>query len=243
MPKLDNPKLEKFCQEVAKGEKAGAAWQKIFKCSDAASRASASRSLKKPEIADRLLQLRGMVSNEARRPVETVAEEFESVINDAVERIEAAEREDIKETQERANRKSAIAQRLHQNTTVQHIIDGAIIELQRLAATFLDIAERRSFLAMVVRTPIGSVTKDSPLCQSYKIVTNETGGSEEFKMPDKIRALVEDAKLAGDYIDPGTTVNVTESKQILVVIPAAIANPRKVKTIEMEGQSLAEPIT
>ena len=59
----------------------------------------------------------------------------------------------------------------------------------------LDIAEKREFLARVVRTPIGEVDETSDLCQAMEI--NESGG-RKYKLPDKIAAIRLDNDLAGD---------------------------------------------
>lgn len=62
-------------------------------------------------------------------------------------------------------------------------------------ANVLSAQEKRAFLADIVRTPVGEVTENSPLCQSYKI---DNEGKIEYKMPDKLKALELDAKLAGE---------------------------------------------
>lgn len=69
--------------------------------------------------------------------------------------------------------------------------------LQRQAATqtVLTMAERREFLAAVLRTPAGTVTHDSPLVQEVEI----DGNKMRLKMPSKLKALELDAKLAGDF--------------------------------------------
>lgn len=61
----------------------------------------------------------------------------------------------------------------------------------------LTIEERRRFLANVVRTPIGEVDEDSPLCHSFK----KTEATTEYKMGDKLKAIELDAKLAGELTE------------------------------------------
>jgi hypothetical protein len=51
--------------------------------------------------------------------------------------------------------------------------------------------QAREFLTEVIRTPAGEVIEHSRLCQSYKI----TQESREIRMPDKLRALEQLAKL------------------------------------------------
>lgn len=65
----------------------------------------------------------------------------------------------------------------------------------------LSMQEKRAFLALVVRTAIGDIDQLSPLCQQWKEITTEHGGSVEYKMPDKLRAIELDAKLAGELVE------------------------------------------
>jgi hypothetical protein len=70
-----------------------------------------------------------------------------------------------------------------------------IEELKAEAADKCSLSREQAldWLASVIRTPAGQVTKDSPLCQSYKV----TGGVEEIRMPDKIAAVTQIAKMCG----------------------------------------------
>ena len=85
-------------------------------------------------------------------------------------------------------------------------------------AAVLTLAEKRQYLRRVVLTAIGDVDPSSDLCQSYK--RREEGGDRgrlkrgqeesgneehepeaeviEIKMPDKLRAIELDARLAGE---------------------------------------------
>jgi Terminase small subunit len=76
-------------------------------------------------------------------------------------------------------------------------------ELQESAylANVLSLAEKRSFLADITRTPIGKVSLDSPLANSARY---HDGELVEIRMPDKIKALELDAKLAGELRNDGT---------------------------------------
>ena len=58
----------------------------------------------------------------------------------------------------------------------------------------LTIAEKREFLRRVVVTPIGQVNEESDLCQAAEYSL----AGQKFKMPDKLRAIELDAKLAGE---------------------------------------------
>ena len=72
-------------------------------------------------------------------------------------------------------------------------------------ANVLSLAEKRSFLADVVRTPIGEVDIGNKLAQGVRY---KDGEMVELKMPDKVSALKLDAQLAGELVDKPTQVNV-----------------------------------
>jgi hypothetical protein len=63
----------------------------------------------------------------------------------------------------------------------------------------LTFNERRSFLAKVVRASPNELDANSPLVQEYSETANEHGVSKKVKIPDKLKALELDAKLAGDF--------------------------------------------
>ncbi|WP_265594732.1 terminase small subunit [Haloferula sp. BvORR071] len=98
-----------------------------------------------------------------------------------------------------------------------------------LDTTLLTIVEKRRFLAEVVHTPVGSIGPDSRLCQEFyektkkrTTATTQAGGTpsddnaaetvtdptteadtvilwRRIKMPDKLRAIDLDSKLAGHF--------------------------------------------
>lgn len=63
---------------------------------------------------------------------------------------------------------------------------------------FLTVEEKRAFLAKIVRTPIGEVTKDSELCQEWSLTDGERTTTERIKMPSKLDAIKIDNDLATD---------------------------------------------
>lgn len=67
------------------------------------------------------------------------------------------------------------------------------IKAQAATSTVLSIAEKREFLAKVLRTPIGQIDESSPLCQSFEIGKE---GERKYKMPDKLKAIERDDALA-----------------------------------------------
>ena len=72
-------------------------------------------------------------------------------------------------------------------------------------ANVLSLAEKRSFLADIVRTPIGTVDINDKLAQAVRY---KDGEMVELKIPDKISALKLDAQLAGELVEKSTQVNV-----------------------------------
>ena len=80
-------------------------------------------------------------------------------------------------------------------------------ELQESAylANVLSLAEKRSFLADVVRTPVGKLTTEDKLAQRVRY---HKGEMVELAMPDKIKALELDARLSGELKENNLSVNV-----------------------------------
>ena len=72
------------------------------------------------------------------------------------------------------------------------------IQTESASGRTLTLRHKREYLYRVVTTAIGEVREDSDLCQAHKSITSDSGGSEEYKMPDKLRAIELDAKLAGE---------------------------------------------
>jgi len=70
----------------------------------------------------------------------------------------------------------------------------------------LTLADKRGFLHSVVTTAPGKIDENNPLCQSFKrrITTKKGGDTEEiieYELPNKLKALELDAKLAGELQD------------------------------------------
>lgn len=72
-------------------------------------------------------------------------------------------------------------------------------------ANVLSLGEKRSFLADVVRTPIGKIDVNHPLAQSVRY---HDGEIVEIKMADKLKAAELDAKLSGELSENGVSINV-----------------------------------
>ena len=69
----------------------------------------------------------------------------------------------------------------------------------------LSLAEKRSFLADVVRTPVGALSLQDKLAQRVRY---HQGEMVELCMPDKLKAVELDARLAGELKDNAVNVNV-----------------------------------
>lgn len=72
-------------------------------------------------------------------------------------------------------------------------------------ANVLSLAEKRSFLADIVRTPIGTVDISDKLAERVRY---KDGEIQELHMPSKLMALKLDAQLAGELIEKSTQVNI-----------------------------------
>ena len=85
-------------------------------------------------------------------------------------------------------------------------VSARIAELQQKAAekAVLTLVEKREFLRRVVMTAIRDVDERSNLCQSVEC----TDKGRKFRMPDKLRAIELDAKLAGEFLEQ-SDVNLT----------------------------------
>lgn len=83
------------------------------------------------------------------------------------------------------------------------LVKNRVEELQRATETAntLTMQERREFIARLIRTPIAQIDEHDPLCQSVKYVENERGSSREYRVADKVSALMDDAKLAGELVE------------------------------------------
>lgn len=94
-------------------------------------------------------------------------------------------------------------------------VAARITEMQRSSATAttLTMQERREYFARVVRAKLHELdlTKDGDLIQ--EIIDNEQG--RKVKLPGKRECIMDDAKLAGEIVEPGTTVNVGVAVNVL----------------------------
>ena len=90
------------------------------------------------------------------------------------------------------------------NTSASRLLKNADVQAEvsriRNAASgvvgmaVLSIAEKRDFIARLVRAKVGELSRDSDLWQSIK--TTDTG--TEYRLPDKLRAILADNDLAGE---------------------------------------------
>lgn len=87
-------------------------------------------------------------------------------------------------------------------------VSARVAEMQRASATarVMSLQEKREFLALIVRTPIGQIDENSPLCQWFKRTTGRRA-TFEIRMPDKLQAIMLDARLAGELKGTSVTVN------------------------------------
>lgn len=68
------------------------------------------------------------------------------------------------------------------------------LQAQSASEAVMTLADKRKYLARVIRTPAGLVDETSDLCAKFKRVP----GGRSISMPDKIGAIALDSRLAGD---------------------------------------------
>lgn len=104
-------------------------------------------------------------------------------------------------------------------------ISARLLEIQREvhSDTLLTVAEKREFYASVLRTPIGAIDENNPLCHSVKRTFSERGETVEYKALDKLKASELDSALAGDLIQKHEIVDKTP-REPLDVIRSRIGN-------------------
>lgn len=91
---------------------------------------------------------------------------------------------------------------------------------------FLAVEEKRAFLAKIVRTPLGEVTKDSDLCQEWSLTDGERTTTERIKMPSKLDAIKIDNDLATDGAQAVGNKAVADALPDLAAVVASIFRPK-----------------
>jgi len=89
-------------------------------------------------------------------------------------------------------------------------VSARIADIQRAAVgdSVMSLLEKRQFLALIVRTPIGQIDENSPLCQWFRRTTGRRP-TFSIRMPDKLQAIMLDARLAGELKGNTVTVHAT----------------------------------
>ena len=105
-------------------------------------------------------------------------------------------------------------------------IAARVTELQRQSGerAVLTLAAKREFLYRVVMTPIGEVDEHSDLCQRCKFTVD----GRAVTMPDKLRAIELDAKLAGELRESAANVNVAVNNITLITQRVLNARPNAI---------------
>ncbi|HEY5741870.1 MAG TPA: hypothetical protein VIS99_04955 [Terrimicrobiaceae bacterium] len=93
----------------------------------------------------------------------------------------------------------------------------------------------RDFLTEVILTPAGKVSEQSRLCQSYKA----TAEVREIRMPDKLRAVEQLAKLCGfneaQRIDVGVSAEAEKASQELLEVIARLRGSKAARNNQGAG--------
>lgn len=74
---------------------------------------------------------------------------------------------------------------------------------EKAGAVVLSIAEKRAFLARVVRTSAGRVRRNSRLVQEWSETMSEGGTTTKVRIPDKLAAIKLDNDLAAEGAEAG----------------------------------------
>ena len=118
----------------------------------------------------------------------------------------------------------ALARKPHVNLRVMEFREEAA---KRAAEKdFLSVEEKRAFLAKIVRTPLGEVTKDSELCQEWSLTDGERTTTERIKMPSKLDAIKIDNDLATDGAQAVGNKAVADALPDLAAVVASIFKPK-----------------
>lgn len=98
-------------------------------------------------------------------------------------------------TQESAE---AASSRLAKKPRISEYIQA--LKKQHHLANVLSLEEKRSFLADIKRTPVGTLSPDSPLVQEITETVGQDGSiTRKIKGINKLQAMELDSKLAGDF--------------------------------------------
>lgn len=129
---------------------------------------------------------------------------------------------------------------------IQSVADR-IMELRKSGlgdSAFLSLKEKRSFLRSVVRTAPGEIDETSPLCQSFKVRKDKYGETREYELPNKLKALELDAKLAGELNSGGApSVRISMYGQVAEVVVEAVeieAEVMRIEAVEHESVSVEQ---
>lgn len=81
---------------------------------------------------------------------------------------------------------------------------------EKAGSAVMTLAEKRAFLARVVRTPIGEIRETSDLCQEKTETVGAESTTVKLRMPDKLAAIKLDNDLAGEGSEAGANDALTE---------------------------------
>ena len=114
-------------------------------------------------------------------------------------------------------------------------VSARIAEIQKAAvcASVMTLLEKRQFLALIVRTPIGQIDENSPLCQWFRRTTGRRA-TFSIRMPDKLQAILLDARLAGELKGNSITVQATAPANGYVMTAERLAELREKKRAAIE---------
>jgi phage terminase small subunit len=102
----------------------------------------------------------------------------------------------------------------------------------------LSFNEKRSFLAKVVRTPVGELHEGSELAQEVTISETKEGTVKKIKAVDKVRAIEVDNKMSGDnFADREPQAN-NHFSILVQVSRLAAQNMARANAVEVEPKAV-----
>jgi len=130
----------------------------------------------------------------------------------------------------------------HADSLASHlsrILKTRVSEIQKQVEndTFLTISEKRAFYAEALRCKVSRLPLDSRLLQSVKRTRRKSGRKVteeiiEVRAVDKLKAIEDDSRLAGDLVDKvehSGKIDQNHSGEIYLNLPRVIAGPRPLK--------------
>ena len=189
---IDSGLVERFCHYVARGESASAAYKITHPLAGKRTCATNGSAMsQRKDVKLRIAYLKKFTEDIIHDLTEPNHEEAKA--QDRTRRV--TEDQSLKEEV-----KSKVVDLLNKKA------EGKFDSTEMLVGTVMSTLEKRIFLANIVRTPIGRVDAENPIVQASEFEVRMSGSGDQrearqilkIRMPDKIRAIELDCRIAGD---------------------------------------------